>query len=562
MITVTDLSKSHGTRVLFEEAYLQLNAGERYGIVGANGSGKSTLLRILAGQESQSGGEVTRPRNARLGMLEQDHFKYEELPILDVVMMGDEILWAAMQEKEALLERAHETFDEVRYAELEDIVLGRDGYGAEARAGEILEGLGIPTAQHRQPLRTLSGGYKLRVLLGKTLASKPDILLLDEPNNHLDIVAIRWLEKLLQGFGGLAIVVSHDHRFLDAICTHIIDVDYEMVMVYRGNYSAFMESKAGERERQESAIERRLKEIADHKAFIARFKATASKARQANSRQKRLDKVVIDKLPQSSRRHPGFRVQARRQSGREVLTVKGLCKSFGERQVLNNVSFQVHRGDRLALIGANGIGKSTLLKILVGVLQADQGSAAWGYEVDLGWFPQDHHEALGDPEQTVLSCMWDVRPTEGLGAILGRLGAVLFSRDDTEKRVGQISGGEAARLLFARIAACQPTVLVLDEPTNHLDLEGIEALAEGLAAYDGTILFVSHDRWFVDKLATRIIELRPDGLLDFPGTYAELIARDADDHLDQAAALAREQAAKREAKRQKRAGREDGAGLG
>ena len=554
MITITGLSKTFGTQTLFEEANLQLNAGGCYGIVGANGAGKSTLLRIIAGQETESAGEVNLPRNARMGILEQDHFQYDAVPILDVVMMGDRILWDAMVEKEALLARAHEDFDDDRYAALEDIVLSRDGYGLESRAGEILEGLGIPTRQHHLPLSALSGGYKLRVLLGKTLAATPDILLLDEPTNHLDIIAIRWMERFLSEFSGCAVVVSHDHRFLDATCSWILDVDYERVIAYRGNYTAFNQQKGAERERQESEIDKREKEIADHKAFIARFKAKATKARQANSRQKRLDKVVIESLPQSSRCHPRFSFVARRPSGRDVLEVKGLERSYGDKQVLFGIDLEVHRGDRLAVIGANGIGKSTLLRILAGLLPADTGTATWGYEVDLGWFPQDHREALGDPEQTVLECMWEALPAEGIGSVLGSLAQVLFSREDTNKKVGNLSGGEAARLLFARIAARRPTVLLLDEPTNHLDLEGIEALADGLAAYDGTILFVSHDRWFVDRLATRILEISEQGVRDFRGGYAELLASEATDHLDADAVLAQEEAARREAKRAKKRG--------
>ncbi len=538
MITVTDLIKEFGTRVLFAEVNLQLDAGNRYGIVGANGSGKSTLLRILAGQETSSGGTITMPRNARMGVLEQDHFKYEDVRIIDVVMMGNRKLWDAMQQKEELLANAHESFDADRYSQLEDIVLAHDGYGLEARAGEILEGLGVPTAVHKDLLRELSGGYKLRVLLGQALAADPDILLLDEPTNHLDILAIRWLEQFLADFRGCAVVVSHDHRFLNTVCSHIIDVDYERVMVYPGNYDYFVKQKAEERVRQEQEIASREKEIAEHKAFVARFKAKASKARQASSRQKRMEKIVIEALPQSSRRHPAFRFPLRRPSGRTVVEVEGVQKAYDGQVVLSDVSFEVHRGQRVAVIGPNGIGKSTLLRILVGRLEADAGTVTWGHEADIGYFPQDHKDALGDPDQTVAEALWDACPMEGLGAVMARLGAVLFTRDDADKKISALSGGEAARLLFARIAVPGATVLVLDEPTNHLDLEGIEALADALAAYEGTIIFVSHDRWFVDRLATRVIALSADGVDDYPGTYAEYLARDTTDHLDADAVVA------------------------
>jgi ATPase subunit of ABC transporter with duplicated ATPase domains len=555
MLTATNLTKSHGTRVLFEGANLQLDAGQRVGIVGANGAGKSTLLRLLTGEETPSGGDVQRPRNARIGVIEQDWFALEDARVIDVVLMGNRELWEAMQEKEALLESAGEHFDAERYSELEDVVLRFDGYSAEARGAEILAGLGISEEKHQLRLSALSGGFKLRALLAQTLASSPDMLLLDEPTNHLDIVAVDWLEGFLKLFKGLVVVVSHDHRFLDAVCTHILDVDYERVMSYTGNYSAFTHRKVEERARQEAEIEKREKEIDDHKAFIARFKAKATKARQASSRQKQMDKIVIERLPRSSRRYPNFKITSRRPSGREVLDVKGVWKAYGEHVVLSDVSFKVHRGERVAIIGANGIGKSTLLKILVGRLEADEGTAEWGYEAHPGYFPQDHHDVLTDPRVTVKDCLWDDVPTAPVGEVLGRLALVLFEKDDTDKTVEVLSGGEAARLVFARLAAQQPTVLVLDEPTNHLDLEGIEALADGLKAYDGTLVFVSHDRWFVDKLATRIIELTPDGLTDYPGTYAEFLARGGgDDHLDAAAVVERERAQRRSDKNRKKKG--------
>ncbi len=552
MLTVTDLAMEYGAQALFRDVNLQLDAGNRYGIVGANGSGKSTLLRILADQESASRGEVTRPKAARLGVLEQDHFAYEDTPILDVVMMGNQVLWDAIQEKERLLDNAHEHFDDDRYGQLEDIVLAHDGYGLEARAGAILEGLGIPTAVHREPLRVLSGGFKLRALLGKTLAAEPDLLMLDEPTNHLDILAIAWLEQFLLTYRGCSVIVSHDHRFLDRTCTHILDVDYERVVSYKGNYAAFLSQKVAERERREAEIAKREKEIADQKAFIQRFKAKATKARQANSRQKRVEKIVIERLPQSSRRHPRFRFAPRRPSGRKVLEVAELSKAYDDKIVLLDVGFEIERGDRVAIIGPNGIGKSTLLKILVGELTADEGTFSWGHEADFGYFPQDHREALGPEDMTVKESMWKSVPTEGLGNVVARLAAVLFDRDDCEKKLGHLSGGEAARLLFARLSAEQATVLVLDEPTNHLDLEGIEALADGLRDYDGTILFVSHDRWFVDRLATRVIELSEEGLDDFRGTYADLVTRSTTDHLDAEKVVADARAEKRRKRRRKR----------
>jgi len=557
VITATNISMRFGGQALFEEVNLQLNAGNCYGIVGANGSGKSTLLRIFNDLETPATGSITRQKSARIGVLEQNHFAYEDTPIIEVVMAGNEILWNAIQEKDKLLENAHEHFDEDRYVALEDIVIRFDGYQLESKAATILEGLNIPTEKHKQPLSTLSGGYKLRVLLGKALASDPDILFLDEPNNHLDILSIAWLEDFLTQFKGLALVVSHDHRFLDGCCSHIIDVDYQRATLYRGNYSKFDTAKAEERARKELEIKRREKEIADLDAFVTRFKAKATKARQANSRAKQMEKMIIEPLPPSSRRFPNFVFKQRRPSGREVLTVSDVSKAYGDDVVLLDVGFKVERGDRLAIIGPNGIGKSTLLKIIMERVTADLGDSEWGYEAVPGYFPQDHHEILCDPKADITSFLWDALPGEGLGAIYARLASVLFDKDDMAKKLDVLSGGEAARLLLARLGAEAPTVLVLDEPTNHLDLEGIQSLADGLSVYEGTILFVSHDRWFVEKVATRILEITPDGIEDFPGTYKEYLGRNAgEDHLDLEAVAEQEKEKRRERKRQKRKDKE------
>ena len=532
MISVSGLAKHFGPQVLFTDATFQLNPGERHGLVGANGSGKSTLLRILAGQEISSEGTVAIPKRLRLGVLRQDHFAFENERIRDVVLMGNQPLWQAMVEREGLLANAEESFDADRYAVLEDIVLKHDGYSAEARAAEILEGLGIPDEQHLEPLSTLSGGFKLRVLLAQTLAADPDALLLDEPTNHLDILSIRWLEKFLQEYHGIVVVVSHDHRFLDNVCTHILDVDYQTVTLYHGAYTAFTGQKAADRERKEKEIDKREKEIAHHKAFVERFRAKATKARQAKSKQKQLERIVLDSLPQSSRRYPSFQFDQRRPSGRKVLELEGVSKSYGDNEVLRDVSLTVRRGDRIAILGPNGIGKSTLLKIAIGEVEADAGESEWGYETHPGYFAQDHKEYLEPDSQSVEGWLWDICPGEPIGYVRGQLARVLFSGDDVEKRLGSLSGGEGARLTFARLAVEQPNGLVLDEPTNHLDLEAIEALVEGLQRYPGTLIFVSHDRWFVSQLAKRIIEITPTSVRDYEGTYEEYVAYCGDDHLD------------------------------
>ncbi len=545
MIAVSGLAKHYGPQTLFEDVSFQLTPGNRYGLVGANGSGKSTLLRILTGQEPPSAGTLAVPKRATLGYLEQDHFRYEATPILHVAMMGDQETWRAMVEKEELLERAEDHFDAERYAELEDVVLARDGYSLEARAAEVLEGLGIPAEIHRQPLSTLSGGFKLRVLLAKVLAAKPDALLLDEPTNHLDIVSIRWLEKFLAGYDGVAVVVSHDHRFLDNVCNQILDVDYETATLYPGNYTDFERAKREERTRREAENGRMEKKIADHQAFVDRFRAKATKARQAQSKVKLIEKMAqdLEPLPPSSRAYPTFRFRQRRPSGKDVLVLEDVSKAYSENRVLTDVSLTVRRGERLAIIGPNGIGKSTLLKIAMGEVAPDHGKVEWGYEAWPGYFAQDHKEVFKGSKQSVEAWLWESCPAEPIGFVRSHLGAVLFSGDDVAKAVGSLSGGEGARLVFSRLAVEQPNVLVLDEPTNHLDLEAIEALVEALQAYDGTLLFVSHDRWFVGELADRIIELsRQDmegGIEDFQGSYDEYLERCGDDHLDAEAVLLR-----------------------
>jgi ATPase subunit of ABC transporter with duplicated ATPase domains len=548
MISVANLSKSYGGRSLFAGVSMNFNAGSRYGLVGANGSGKSTLLRMLAGVEEASGGVISIPRRLRLGFLRQDHFQYEHEAIVHVAMMGNRELWDAMAEKSALLARADDAFDAERYAALEDVIVRHDGYAHESRAGEILEGLGIRSALHHQPLSVLSGGFKLRVLLAQALAAKPDALLLDEPTNHLDILSIRWLEKFLCDFSGCVLVVSHDHRFLDNTCTHIVDIDYETATLYTGNYSRFTVAKVEERQRKEAEIAKQERKIAEQQAFVDRFRAKATKARQAQSKIKLIEKMEVEPLPMSSRRHPSFRFAPRRPSGRCPLRVTGVSKSYGENRVLADVSLEVERGDRLAIIGPNGIGKSTLLKVIMGELAPDAGAIEWGYEAQPGYFAQDHGPDLSDSRATVESWIGQFCAGEPVGFVRGKLGLVLFSGDDVKKRLSALSGGEVARLVFCRLHIGQPNVLMLDEPTNHLDMEAIEALVAGLDAYDGTLIFVSHDRWFVSRLANRILELTPDGPRDFRGGYDEYIERCGDDHLDAAAVVLRAKREKKEAR--------------
>ena len=553
MLSITDLGKSYGAQTLFRQVSLTFGKGQVYGLVGANGSGKSSLLRILAGDEEPTEGTISIPRKARVGVLRQDHFQYEDVPIVEVVMMGHGSVWEAMRQKDELLARAAESFDATRYSELEDTIMQHDGYALEARAAEILAGLNIPAEVHRQPLSTLSGGFKLRALLAQTLAGNPDLLLLDEPTNHLDILSIRWLEKFIESYKGCALVVSHDHRFLNNVCTQILDVDYERITAYRGDYDAFVSQKHGDRERKEAEIAKREKEIADHKTFVERFKAKPTKARQAKSKARLIERIVIDELPQSSRRYPNFSFKAQRPSGKRVVALERISKAFGGRKVLTDVTLAVQRGERLAIIGPNGIGKSTLLKIMVGVLPADAGTVEWGYETHPGYFAQDHRELLADAKEDLQSWLWNHCPGEPIGFVRNRLAQVLFQKDEVFKKVANLSGGEAARLIFARLSVTEPNVLVLDEPTNHLDLEGIEALRDALVSYDGTVVFVSHDRWLVSELATRVLEITAAGFNDFPGSYDEYLARLGDDHLDVDAVLRRARHERLEARRERQA---------
>jgi len=529
MIRTTDLGKAYGARVLFEGVSLELNEGSRYGLVGANGSGKTTFIRVVSGDEPATSGNVYIPKRARVGVLRQDHFLDDQALILHVAMMGDTLVWNALEERNRIVDHGG---DASNLAELEELLITHDGYTLEARATEILEGLGIPIASHQQKLSTLSGGFKLRVLLAQVLIGGPDCLLLDEPTNHLDILSIRWLEKFMAAYRGTALVISHDQRFLDNVATHILDVDYGTVTSYVGNYARFVVEKAAVRERKEAEIARQQKIIAEKRAFVERFGAKATKAKQAQSRLKQIEKIEVEELAQTSRREPLFRFVQERPSGKEVLELSKISKAYGSKVVLKDVSLTVRRGEKLAVIGANGLGKSTLLKIIMDRLKADEGKLRLGHEVRLGYFAQDHHELLSDEKQTPLDFIWNTVPSEGTATVRGMLGRVLFSGEDVLKPIGSLSGGEAARLIFCKIIAEKPNVLVLDEPTNHLDLEAISALVSGLQAFEGTVIFVSHDRSFVSELATRILEVTAEGPREFSGTYSEYLARAGDDHLD------------------------------
>ena len=544
MIDTTNLAKEYGARVLFEDVTLQLNAGARYGLVGANGSGKTTFLRLLAGDEEPSHGTFNLAKRARLGVLRQDRFLDDDAIIIDLAMRGDAVVWEALTEQRKIAEEGHP--DPGRITHLEDLIAAHDGYTLQARATLVLVGLGIPMSVHRSPLSTLSGGFKLRVLLAQVLVGGADILLLDEPTNHLDILTIRWLEKFLASYAGCAVVISHDQRFLDNVTSHTLDVDYRTITLYAGSYSTFVVDKAAIRERKEATIARAEEEIARKRAWVERFGAKNTKATQAQSRLKQIERIEVEELVGSSRRAPTLRFEQERPSGRDVLAIERLSKAYGEKRVLSDVNLVLRRGERIGVIGPNGLGKSTLLKILVRRLAPDTGEARWGHEVRFGYFPQDHREVLDDLDATPLGLLDHACPGASPTYVRSQLGRVLFSGADVEKRVGLLSGGESARLIFGLLIVNKPNVLVLDEPTNHLDLEAIGALILGLKNYPGTVLFVSHDRWFVSELATRIVEITPDGPRDFPGTYTEYLARCGDDHLDADAVVEKAKRARQE----------------
>jgi len=533
MITVNDLSMHFGKQVLFEDVNFQLNPGGRYGLVGANGSGKSTLLKIFSGQITAEEGTVTMPSSMKLGILSQDHYEFEEYRIMDVVLMGRKALWQAIKEKDVLALTEGDVSEETghRFGELEMIIADNDGYTAEAEASALLSGLGI--LDYEKPLKSLSGGYKLRVLLAQCLFSRPDFLFLDEPTNHLDLSSIAWLEGYLSQLEGAFVIISHDRHFLNTVCNQMVDIDYEEIRVYPGNYDKFVAAKTLERTQKEADISRQEKKKEELQAFVDRFKAKASKAKQAGSRAKQIEKMEDMVIKRTSRIHPKFKFEIKRQSGKEAIKIDDISKSFGSHQVIKKASLKLQRGERLAVIGPNGIGKSTLLKIILGQLEADQGEVALGHETQIGYFPQDHHEQI-PTNTTPYEWLYSFEPGATIGSIRSLLARVLFNDDDVHKSTGSISGGEAARLIFARIMLEKPNLLLIDEPTNHMDIESIDSLTETLQSYTGTVICVSHDRRFIEGIATQVLELNQDGFLHFAGTYQEYLDKEGQDYLDRA----------------------------
>lgn len=522
MIIINHLSMTYGTRLLFNDVNLVLAEHNRYGLVGANGTGKSTFLRLLTAQETPTDGSIAISKNAKIGWLKQDQFLYEHELVLNVVLRGNAQLWSALQERIAIYKEPITEQSGYRLADLEEIIAHHDGYNVETVAEQLLSGLGIKSADQYEPLSSLSGGFKLRVLLAQALFNNPDILLLDEPNNYLDIVTIRWLEDYLKNnFKGILIFTSHDQDFLNNLSTTILDIDYGEIREYKGNYDAFLKQK-------NLVIEQKLKErvylekkVAAMQAFVDRFKAS-TRSKQAMSRAKALEKIELPDIEKSSRRAPHLAFPIKRHSGKIVLTVQKISKGFNNNNVLKNISFTINKGDKVAIIGANGIGKSTLLKIITNHLPADSGTFSWGFETHVSYFAQEHYEMKRD-DSTVFDWLSEHTTDIPTPVLRQTLGTVLFSQDDINKTVSVLSGGEITRLLFAKMMLDRNNVLILDEPTNHLDIESRAALAHALQKYEGTVILVSHDRHFVTQVANRIIALSAKGIFDFKGSYAEYV---------------------------------------
>jgi len=536
MITVSDVSKGFGGRMLFENVDVSFAPGNNYGLTGPNGCGKSTFMKLLIGVEPADSGHVSLPE--RTAWLRQDHAAFDEHTVLDTTIMGNRRLFDANKEKAVLYKKdeeqgglADEEYD--RLGELEMVVAEEDGYTAEADAAQLLAGLGITEDLHERPMSELQGGLKLRVLLAQALFGKPDALLLDEPTNHLDLDSIRWLEEFLIGYEGVLVVISHDRRFLNAVCDQIADIDYQTIITYPGNYDDMVRQKAQIRGRQEKEKSSKEKKIAQLQEFISKFGA-GTRASQTRSRAKQIQKLRPDEIKRSNIRRPFIRFEVDEPSGRDVLEVSDLSFAYPDGPgIVDGFHTHVSRGDKVAILGSNGIGKTTLLKLLLGhptagdfgdsaTLQPDTGSIRWGHNTQLGWYKQEHREDI-QPGSTVFEWLFDHRPQVGQEQVRAILGRMLFSGEDGKKPTGTLSGGEAARLMMSKLILMGYNTLVLDEPTNHLDLESISALGDAIEAYQGTMFYVTHDRDLASK-ATRIWAFdRPGHLIDYGGTIDEYL---------------------------------------
>jgi ATPase subunit of ABC transporter with duplicated ATPase domains len=533
MLSTANITIQFGAKPLFENVSVKFSDGNRYGLIGANGCGKSTFMKILGGDLEPSGGNVMKDQHVRLGKLRQDQFAFEDVRVLDVVMMGHEEMWAAMTERDAIYANPDATEDDyMRAADLEAKFAEYDGYTAEARAGELLLGVGIPIEQHTGPMREVAPGWKLRVLLAQALFSDPDVLLLDEPTNNLDIHSIQWLEDTLNERNSTMIIISHDRHFLNSVCTHMADLDYGEIRIYPGNYDDFMLAASEARARLMAANAKSKERVTELQEFVRRFAANKSKAKQATSRRKLIEKIQGDavEVRPSSRQNPYIRFEQSKQLYRQAVHVQSISKSFDGvgHPVINRFSLMVEAGEKIAIVGANGAGKSTLLRCIAGLevsgMGPDSGENKWAENANIGYMPQD---VYADFEKDVTLTDWIGQYTQegdddqAVRSILGRL---LFSGDDVSKPVRVLSGGEKHRMTFGRLMLGRHNVLMLDEPTNHLDMESIESLQLALEKFEGTLFVVSHDREFVNAVANRVLEVRGDGTVtDFKGSYDEYL---------------------------------------
>ena len=525
MITVSNVSLQFGGDTLFKNVNLQFNAGNCYGVIGANGAGKSTFLKILCGVLPPTTGEVTIPKELRMSVLKQDHFAYDAYTVLDTVIMGNERLYAIMQEKDALYAKPDFSEEDGNHAaELEAEFAELNGWEAESDVSKLLQGLGLSEDLLYQTMGDLSGNEKVKILLAQALFGNPDIILMDEPTNHLDIDAITWLEDFLSEYFGTVIVVSHDRHFLNNVCTHIVDIDYTQIKMYVGNYEFWYESSQMMQRmirQQNKKTEEKIKEL---KTFIERFSANKSKSRQATSRRKLLDNLTVEQLPASSRRYPFIGFDMDRELGKEVLQVNGISKTVDGVKLLNNVSFTLSRTDKVAFIGESEQAITMLFKILMEEEQPDEGTFKWGVSTATSYFPVDNSVYFNDCDLSILDWIRQYSKTDETETYLrGFLGRMLFSGDDIYKPVKVLSGGEKVRCMFSRMMLYHSNILLLDRPTNHLDLESITAVNNGLTAFKGVVILSSHDHEILQTVANRIIEITPDGCLDRQGTYEEFL---------------------------------------
>lgn len=527
MIQASNVTLRIGKKALFEDVNIKFTEGNCYGLIGANGAGKSTFLKILSGQLETTNGEIIITPGQRLSVLEQDHFKYDSYPVMDVVIMGNARLYEIMKEKEAIY--AKEDFtdeDGIRASELEGEFAEMDGWDAETNAAMLLNGLGIGSELHYTMMSDLGGNDKVKVLLAKALFGNPDILLLDEPTNHLDLDAIAWLEEFLIEFENTVIVVSHDRYFLNKVCTHIADIDYGKIQLYAGNYDFWYESSQLLVKQMKEANKKKEEKIKELQEFISRFSANASKSKQATSRKKALEKIELDEIKPSSRKYPYIDFRPDREIGNEVLYVENLSKTINGEKVLDHISFNVGHDDKIAFVGSNELAKTTLFKILVGELEPDEGTIKWGVTTSQAYFPKDN-TAEFDNDLTIVDWLMGYSPVKDVTYVRGFLGRMLFAGEDGVKKVKVLSGGEKVRCLLSKMMISGANCLILDEPTNHLDMESITALNNGLIKFGGVELFACHDHQFVQTTANRIMEILPDGsLIDKITTYDEYLESD------------------------------------